>query len=119
MLSGIEAKVVLNRVEPLTRVLSTMRIILGNETLSVNETGVVIYTKRVDTDPGTHVYHVPVYISDNVSMCGFVESPAWNTSLKYGCLNATKEPGARRARFNREHHSTKGHRLVERGPGKR
>jgi len=72
MLSGIEAKVVLNRVELLTGVLSTMRIILGNETLSVNETEVVIYTKRVDTDPGTHVYHVPVYISDNVSMCGFV-----------------------------------------------
>ena len=48
MPSGIEARVVLNRVEPSTGVLSTMRITLGNETLSVNERGVVIYTKRVD-----------------------------------------------------------------------
>jgi len=40
---------------PLTGVVSSMKIALENKTPPVNATEVVIYTKRVDTDPDTHI----------------------------------------------------------------
>jgi len=65
--SIIVADVILEGAQPLTGIASTMSITVAGRSYRVNETG-VIYS--FIPEPGEHSLRIPVYVSDEVSICG-------------------------------------------------